>query len=335
MNYTKRQIKDTICKWSVYLLENKLASEDEVKDMLDEGLFKRAKTYVKNAFKHVGQGIAHGVKAAGLKIHDTFAANAGVKELMNALKQLWKKNKVKPDKIKFYIFDSKNTFPVEKFVLSKNKKALAALYSDQNKTPCTFKDLAKLLVDNKVVGNDRKITDFVEALVIGKIEDDVSFSESEVLNEADEFSRLDDVLDALKWSKKTALSQPKNIQKIMALLGIRNENALREKIKEHYAEKGDDSSISSDGSDDSDEKFDEDPDTADDKKPKKNKKELDKEKLAKSENDYLIKTTDDEEVGIKNNPFKNVQIKGNNIGIRFNLSKQDQKARDDLTSALG
>ena len=92
-------------------------------------------------------------------------------------------------------------------MLSKNKKALAALYSDQNKTPCTFKDLAKLLVDNKVVGNDRKITDFVEALIIGKIEDnDVSFSESEVLDEADDFSRLDAVLDALKWSKKTVLS---------------------------------------------------------------------------------------------------------------------------------
>ena len=54
--------------------------------MLSEGIFKRTKTYVKNAFKHVGQGITHAAKATALAIHDTFAANAGVKELMNALK---------------------------------------------------------------------------------------------------------------------------------------------------------------------------------------------------------------------------------------------------------
>ena len=341
--YSKEQIKRSICKWSRYLLENNLLNKDEAEELLGEGLFKRSKTFVKNAFKHVGQGIANGIKAAKLKIHDTFKANDGVKQLMDAIKSLWKEKKVDASKIKFYIFDSKATYPVAKFVLSKNKKALAALYSKNIKIPCSLVDLVKLLSDAKVVGNDKKITDFIEALVIGKLEDSEKVvSEMENLDEDDKLSRLDAVIDALGWKENTA-TRSENARKMMMLLGTKDINAVKERIKAHFSEKnlGDDeekedksSKNSKEDSYDS-ETFDKDEENSKEEKQEKSKKQQDKEKLEEFGNDYLIVTTDGKEVGVMDNPFKNVQVKGTNIGIRFNLSSKDQRAKDDLESALG
>ena len=204
MKHTRQQIENTICKWSGYLLENKLASEAEVKQMLGEGLFKRAKTFVKNAFKHVGQGIASGVKKVGLKAHDTFAANKGVAKLMDAVAKLMDKG-VDAEDIKLYISFKKKTYAIVDFALAKNRKTLALLFDDKTKKTKTYEELEQFMLDNEITGDDKQITDFVDSLIIGHIEDD---------------------LDALNESKKSAAQQ--KIAKVLEVLGWDSKKALKD-----------------------------------------------------------------------------------------------------------
>ena len=59
-NYTKKQIEEAIDRWSVYLLENRLATAEEVEELLGEGKFRRAIGNIGRAFKKVKQ-IAHDI----------------------------------------------------------------------------------------------------------------------------------------------------------------------------------------------------------------------------------------------------------------------------------
>lgn len=353
--YTSQQIEEAICRWSRYLLENKLATDTEVMDVIGESWFKRAKTGIKNAVKGIGKSIASGVKAVGREIHDFFTANKGVSQLMDAVNMLWidgsgdkdaeksikvKENKyagkLKPEKIKFMLFDGSKVYPVVKFVLSKNKKALAALYDKENSPCATYEQLKKLLEDNKVSGKGRHVTDFVDALVIGKLEDNKArVSESEVILEYDEFSRIDAVVDAMQWSKKTAMTS-KNIAKLASLLGIKEKDLdeVKARVKSHF-----DSERFDFGEEDSEEDAES---SKEEKKDVKNKdvkkkddgKAEDKKSFDSSKNDYSIETSDKQTIGVKDNQFKRVEVDGSYIGLIFDKSKKELKDIEDTRASL-
>ena len=330
MKKTKQQMCEAICRWSAYLIENNLATDAEVQSVLNEGLFKRAKTFIKNKASGAAKAVADAVKATGKAIHDTFAANDGVKQLVTQISKL-RKDDVAPADIKFYVFDGKNTYAVQKFVLSKNRKALAALYDEQKKKadPCSYEDFNKLMADSKIIdaGKKHKITDFVNSLLIGQIVDEPEiFSEAEI-NEAGKFDRLDDVIAAMKWKEKTALD-PDNIQKLVVLFGITDKKAIRDRVKAYFSTKGSDagdSSSSDAGSESGSDDFSKDDEPTEDAKPAKD---------TESVNDYAIKTTDGDEVGIIDAPFKAVKTKGKNIGLIFGLGKKAQQRKDDIDASL-
>ena len=340
MKHTRQQVENSICKWSGYLLENKLASEAEVKQMLGEGLFKRAKTYVKNAFKHVGQGIASGAKKVGLKVHDTFAANKGVAKLMDAVAKLMDKG-IDAEDIKLYVSFKKKTYAIADFALAKNRKTLALLFDDKAKKTKTYEELEQFMLDNKITGNDKRITDFVDSLIIGQIENGL-----DSLNESKKSSaqqKIAKVLEVLGWDSKKALKDD-NIENVMNLLGMKNKTTVAQEIADYYKSKGekgvDDPTISSDdpASDFRDDKSDSaDDDEKDAEEDAEEKPDFDKEEnTPKTEtmNTALMKTTDGDTVGVMDNAFLNVLTKGNAIGIMFDMPKAEIEKKKRQRVAL-
>ena len=173
MKHTKEQIENAICKWSTYLLEKKIATSEEIKSILNEGLFKRAMSAIKSGLSSIGRDSAFIDKYVSQKIHDTFAANKGVKKFMQAIKDFYKKG-IEFKDIKIFVYFDKydKTYPVADFMFSKNKKTLAVLFSDKNDKAKTFADLYKIMKDSGMTGGKKKLSDFTDALVVGKIEGD-------------------------------------------------------------------------------------------------------------------------------------------------------------------
>ena len=120
--HTKQQIGESICRWSAYLIENNLATKEEIDNILNESIFKRAKAAVKGAFSKTGKALSTAAKAVTKAVHDEFAANPGVKEMMKNIKDMITKDDYELEDIKFYVFvkSLKETFPVADFVFSKN-----------------------------------------------------------------------------------------------------------------------------------------------------------------------------------------------------------------------
>ena len=49
--YTKRQIEEAIGRWSAYMLENDIATEEEVEELLGEGKIRRGIGNIGRFFK--------------------------------------------------------------------------------------------------------------------------------------------------------------------------------------------------------------------------------------------------------------------------------------------
>ena len=104
MKHTKQQIGEQICRWTAYLLENKMATKEEIDHILDESIFKRTKAAVKGGLSRIKSGISKVAKGFTRAIHDEFAANPGVKELMKNVHELLKNKKYDAEDIKLYVF---------------------------------------------------------------------------------------------------------------------------------------------------------------------------------------------------------------------------------------
>ena len=104
MKHTKQQIGESICRWAAYLLENKIATKEEIDEILNESIFKRAKAAVKGAFSKTGKAIKKAANAVKTAVHDEFAPNAGVKEMMLNIKDMLTKDDYDLEDIKFYVF---------------------------------------------------------------------------------------------------------------------------------------------------------------------------------------------------------------------------------------
>ena len=103
MKHTRQQIEDAIASWYLYMLENKMMTKLEAKqELLSESWFKRAKAAVKGGFSRAGSAIASAAKGIARSVHDFFAANKGVKEMMSAISKMLK-DKVSSKDIKLYV----------------------------------------------------------------------------------------------------------------------------------------------------------------------------------------------------------------------------------------
>lgn len=145
-NYTRKQITDAIQHWSS-ILES--MNETEV---LDEGFFKRARDKVKDAAKASKEGLKNAVSGAAEKIHDTFAANEGMKMLGTAMGKAKKEGKKEAD-LKFSISllpDLKGN--AAGFGLWKKNK-LVIQFSEKEDTKLGPAELKKFLQDKGIQKN--------------------------------------------------------------------------------------------------------------------------------------------------------------------------------------
>lgn len=331
--YTRNQIENAICRWSKYLLESKLASEDEVKHVIGEGFFKRAKT----AIKSLGQHTAKGIKSLATQFHDAFCANKGMAKLMDAVEKIMKKNYRAKD-INVYVKIDRTVYPVVKFTFTKNLKEefqiktprLILVHGKKGEKPQTFKDLLDLTTELGITGGKTKkrhITDVVDGIIVAKLPEDGHLDESIRKNDV---SRIRSVLDAMGWKKFSKLNKDaksKRIQKLKVLFSLKDgdENELVELMKtyddERDSEAGKDAEPSSSGSktgkdaepssssssgSDSEHGTDDSPSF---EKPEK----FD----VKSLDEYLIKTTEGDEIVALRDVFKDVMTEGRNIAVCF------------------
>ena len=323
MKHTKQQIGEQICRWTAYLLENKMATKEEIDHILDESLFKQAKAAIKGGASKIGSGISNFVKGTARAIHDYFAPNPGVKELMKNINYLMKDKKYDAEDIKLYVFikELKDTFPVADFSLSKDKKKLVLMFKDKNTKPKTYVDLHDFLRDAGLTGSKVKLSDYVDSLVVGQIEDDM------VLESVKSYyvARINKVIKALGWSKKYALD-PKSLNKIVALFGIQGKNAVdqvKDVVKSYFDTQSSSENSKKSKHDDSDEPEDKDSKDADEEEVdfKKNKD--------KHVNDTTLETKAGE-IGVMTCPFKQVRTQNNKIGIIFGNKTSTEKHKKDM-----
>lgn len=343
-NYSKKQIEDAICTWATYLLEHKLASEHEVRSMLDEGLFKRAKTGLKNIGKGIAHGIASGIKAVALKVHDTFAANAGVKQLMDAINKLLSKVKV-GSKIQLWVHANGKTYPVAKFEISKNRSTLAFMFDEKTKKPLTYEDLYNFLKNENVTGDGHKISDYVDALICGQV------VPSNVVNESvksSDIGRIGRVLAALGWNDPKTATKKKNVEKIMALFGIaqneKNVEEVKSLIHQHCKNAHDAASNEFAGSNDNsskdkdDEPANKDSSTSSSSTPSAStSSNSSSSSTTVASNNMLQNTclmkTKNGKVPVMDCPYQKIVVQNNQIALVFGLTKAEKQKRIDQNNA--
>lgn len=354
-NYTKKQIEKAICKWTSYLLENNMATEFEMKQLIAEGLFKRAKTGIKNIFKGATHGISSVIKATGIAIHDAFAANSGVKDMLTAVKALIQKGK-KASAIRLFVCVDDNNYPCAKFALSKNRKTLALVFDDsKKKKPLTFEDLFQFLKENSIVSKGRKISDFIDSICCGKLSDN-NINAEDLLAESiksKDIERIQKVIISMGWSKNTAKSKAGR-SKLMALFNIKdtpeNVDSIKDAINQAFDTKNDtldDSPLEKDEEskdDDSKDKNSKDEDSKNNNNDKSNDNDESKDEPDFSKNEPKITINKDTNFALKTkngeiiamtNKFEKAEARGSDVGMFFGLSKKAKKDAKDIEDALG
>lgn len=147
--YTEKQIVESIVHWSTYMLENGMTTEEELKGLLNEGLFKRAVAGVKGTIKKTKEAISNAKKATKEAIHDIFLPNDGIKKMLIAMSEVSKAG-VELDGVKIYanLGGKGKTIPVVGFAMANGKKTLILLVDSTNKSakPKTLTELRDFLV---------------------------------------------------------------------------------------------------------------------------------------------------------------------------------------------
>ena len=147
--YTEKQIVESIVHWSTYMLENGMTTEEELKGLLNEGLFKRAVAKAKGAIKKTKETISNVKKATKETLHDIFLPNDGVEKMLVAMSKA-SKDGIEFDGVKIYanLGGKGKTIPVVGFAMANGKKTLILLVDSTNKSakPKTLSELRDFLV---------------------------------------------------------------------------------------------------------------------------------------------------------------------------------------------
>lgn len=204
--YTQHQISESICYWSRKLLDEGLATEDELKDLIGEGLFRRAIGAVKRGVEGV-KNAATAVKEAPKKLFDRiFKPNAGVVKMRDVINKM-SKDGIELKGVKIYATLGKATFPVVDFLL-KGKKSLMLVIDKavSSAKPKTLAELREFLHDH--LPTKAKIVDAIDGIYCAE-------ANKEVLKALFE-SKLTDYIEKKGLSKEDAL-KPETVKEIKRL----------------------------------------------------------------------------------------------------------------------
>ena len=226
--YTDKQIVESIVHWSTYMLENGMTTEEELKGLLNEGLFKRAVAGAKSAIKKTKEAISNVKKATKETLHDIFLPNDGVEKMLVAMSKA-SKDGIEFDGVKIYanLGGKGKTIPVVGFAMANGKKTLILLVDSTNKSakPKTLTELRDfLVVDQKI----KKVKAEVESIKCAEVPKELSES---ILLE----SKLTDYISSKKWSKEDAL-KPENLKELKKLTK-QNDEKTKAAIEKHFASK--------------------------------------------------------------------------------------------------
>lgn len=231
--YTKRQIEEAIGRWSAYMLENDIATEEEVEELLGEGKIRRGIGNIGRFFKKAKQ-VAHNINQWPQKVIDkVFKANDGVKKMLAAMNSFGKSGAKGFDDIKIYanITDAegkKTTYPIIELALANKKRALVLLIDKKNRMskPKTLQELRDFFFANKVNPKEN-----IDAILCGEIPK--SLSESILLE-----SKLTDYIEKKKWNKKDAL-KPNAIADINAKVygKKKGKDYIKTQVEKYFASK--------------------------------------------------------------------------------------------------
>ncbi len=230
--YTRKQITESICYWTKHLLENGLATEEECRDLLGEGLFKRAKAAVKRGWKKTKE-IAHAINWAPQKIYDkVFKPNEGVKKLVEAMATAVKQ-KIDLSKMRMYVnFGGvrEQTYPIIGFTLLKKKSVLMMLVNRRSKSakPQTLGDLRKFVLAHDI----SNIAATIESIQSGEVPQ--SLAESILLE-----SKLSDFIEKNKLTKKQALRSDnfKQLKRLIKQGDEKTKTAIEKYFQTHTSKK--------------------------------------------------------------------------------------------------
>lgn len=139
-NYTDKQITEAISYWANYLLESKMADEDEVKDLLGEGWLRRIGHGIKSAAKKTKE-LAHELNWLPQKAWDkVFKPNKGMEMLLSAMDRIGKKGENALKRTNLFAAVPGKVYPIIGFTLLKHKTVLALLVnkSDTSAKPKTL-----------------------------------------------------------------------------------------------------------------------------------------------------------------------------------------------------
>lgn len=226
--YTEKQIVESIVHWSTYMLENGMATEEELKGLLNEGLFKRAVAGAKGAIKKTKEAISNVKKATKETLHDIFLPNDGVEKMLIAMSKV-SKDGVELDGVKIYanLGGKGKTIPVVGFAMANGKKTLILLVDSTNTSakPKTLTELRDfLVVDQKI----KKVKAEVESIKCAEVPKELSES---ILLE----SKLTDYISSKKLSKEDAL-KPENLKELKKLTK-QNDEKTKAAVEKYFASK--------------------------------------------------------------------------------------------------
>ena len=237
--YTQKQIEESICRWSSYMLENGMMTEDECKSIIGEGLFRRMVGATKRGIGKVKDAAKAVVNAPKQLIAKIFKPNDGVKKMLMAM------NKASKDGVDFKslniyasLGDAKDkVFPIVGFALMHHKSVLVLLIDSVNKMskPKSLGDLRQFLFDNKI-----NIKDVIDSIKCGTVPQ--VLAESILLERT---SKLVSYLSSKKLTKKAAL-KPKVLKELMALTK-QSEDKVKASIEKYFADSKSKSTSASSG----------------------------------------------------------------------------------------
>ena len=225
--YTKKQIEESIKHWANYLLESEMATEEEVKDILGEGLMRRIGHGIKNAIKKTKE-VAHDINWLPQKMWDkVFKSNEGVKMMLDTMDRIIKNGKIALENVNIFASVPGKVYPIVGFSLIKHKTVLLLFVDRENTSakPKTLGDLRKFLDDADV----NNIVAAIDSIRIAEAPE--SLLESIIL----EVNAVDRMIDKNRWTKQQAL-KPENL-KLLKKAFKQNEKNTIEKIEKHFASK--------------------------------------------------------------------------------------------------
>lgn len=339
--HTKKQIEETIYKWTAYLLENKMIDEDEAKELLGEALFKRAIAALKKAGKKVASKFGQIVVGTAKNLHDQFATNSGVKAMIAALDKIKAKApKFDFSKVRLFVTLDNETFPVIRLAMAKGAgKSKLFLLMNQNKKdakPVTLVDLKNFFFEK--LGKTPDIKNEIDGVYCAEVPEDM-------LSE----SKLTDYIEKENLTAKTA-KKPENI-KILKKLTKQGEQKVLAAIDKYFAKKDSESGKEDNTSKKTNKTKKSGSKKKSTNKPKKTNKTKNPASSSASTNDeptlsdevnkeetaaeVQAKDTDEKPIDLKdakkvlddsmklfNNDFETVAIKGNDVSFMFGKNKE-------------